>query len=513
MSVPTDLKILLADDDATLLDLMTRRLNKMGYKVDLAEDGLIAKKLVERNDYDLIITDIYMPNVTGLDLLKQAKERDPHVQVVVITAGAALDNAIEALNLGAFAYLTKPFDHLSVFDNVISRALDYRRLILANLKMANVQRRRGDMLEDEVAERVLQLRQRQRNLIDILGSLPDGVVVVGEGGRIILSSPVAEKWLARELRSVGQPIKYFLEKVHDEWAENSIEVEVGSHALRLLAVDLPSDEDMKRKVVIIREIENGRADLRPKLLDPFTQLKQGLGWLYQQQLGGQISNVLKHLAYQVSELERLSGVTVEMDDKSQQRKSNDQESEPEAEKLDSDGQQEQPPPADQEPELLFPDTVPAIPQGPPVDVEAAPSHQETIPAPKKLSKSGLLRRFLPIEIKSDPSEGSISADGGRDEKLPTPGGREEIPDISLRTDGKEPAKVNVSQEQIPENEGLFDDLFADDLLEDEVDAVDSTVDHSDTPIKRQDSPQKVPRSKTKNWPPARPSEAEDFEDY
>lgn len=513
MSASKDLKILLADDDATLLDLMTRRLNKMGYKVDLAEDGLIAKKLVERNDYDLIITDIYMPNVTGLDLLQQAKERDPHVQVVVITAGAALDNAIQALNLGAFAYLTKPFDHLSVFDNVISRALDFRRLILANLQMANIQRRRGDMLEDEVAERVLQLRQRQRNLIDILGALPDGVVVVAGGGRIILSSPIAEKWLARELRSVNQPIKYFLEKVHDDWAESNIEVEVGSHALRLMAVDLPSDEDDKRKIVIIREIENGKADLSPKLINPFTQLKQGLGWLYQQQLGSQISDVLKHLAYQVSELERLSGVTVEMEEKSQREKSNDQETKPEVEKLDSDDQQEQPPSADQEPELLFPDTVPAIPQGPPIDDEAAPSPQESIPATKKLSQSALLRRFRPIEIEGDPSEGLISADGGRDENLPTLDSGEEIPDISLRKDGKEPTKVDVSQEQIPNNEGLFDDLFADELLKDEIDAVDSAVDHSDTPIKSPDSPQKVPRSKNKNWPPTRPSEAEDFEDY
>jgi DNA-binding response OmpR family regulator len=502
MSSSTDLKILLADDDSTLLDLMTRRLNKMGYKVDLAEDGLIAKKLVERNDYDLIITDIYMPGVTGLDLLQQAKERDPHLQVVVITAGAALDNAIEALNLGAFAYLTKPFDHLSVFDNVISRALDYRRLILANLRMANIQRRRGDMLEDEVTERVLQLRQRQRNLIDILGSLPDGVVVVGEGGRIILSSPIAEKWLARELRSVGQPIQYFFERVHDEWAESSVEVEVGSHALKLMAVDLPSDEDVKRKVVIIREMENGKVDLNPKLLGPFTQLKQGLGWIYQQQLGGQITNVLKHLAFQVSELERLSGITVELDEKPQQKKSSDQEAEPEVQKLDSNDQQEQPPPANQNPELLFPDTVPAIPQTPPVDDEVKQSSSDTIPASNKLTRSGLLRSFLPIEIKGNPSEGSISADGG-----------EEIPDIPLRMDGKEPAKVNVSREQTPENESLFDDLFDDDLLENEVGAVESTVDHSGTAIKDSDSPQKVPRSKTKNWPPARPSESEDFEDY
>jgi len=161
---------------------MCRRLGRMGLQVDRAEDGRAALEMIKRAGYDLILTDIYMPGATGLDIIRLAKENDPHVQVVVVTGSATLDNAVEALNMGAFSYLTKPFDHLSVFDNAVSRALEFRHLALDNLRMAEIQRRRGGLLEDEVTERVRLLRTRQPELQDLLACLPDGVVILEEGG-------------------------------------------------------------------------------------------------------------------------------------------------------------------------------------------------------------------------------------------------------------------------------------------------------------------------------------------
>ena len=141
-----ELRVLVADDDANMLDLMSRRLGRMGLQVDRAEDGRTALEMLKRAGYDLILTDIYMPGATGLDIIRLAKENDPQVQVVVVTGWATLDNAVEALNMGAFSYLTKPFDHLSVFDNAVSRALEFRRLIRDNLRMAEIQRRRGGLV-------------------------------------------------------------------------------------------------------------------------------------------------------------------------------------------------------------------------------------------------------------------------------------------------------------------------------------------------------------------------------
>lgn len=178
----SEVKILLCDDDPDLLGLLVRRLKKMGIEPDSAGDGRVAKSLVDENTYDVIVTDIYMPEATGLEVMQYAKQKDEETQVVIITSSATLDNAIDSLNHGAFGYLTKPFDHLIVFDNMVSRALEYRILLVADKRKAEAQKRRGDMLEDEVAQRVRQLQKTQKGLLDLLGSLPDGILVVEQGG-------------------------------------------------------------------------------------------------------------------------------------------------------------------------------------------------------------------------------------------------------------------------------------------------------------------------------------------
>ncbi|MGH2627656.1 MAG: response regulator, partial [Anaerolineales bacterium] len=79
-------KILVADDENDMLELLRRRIQRLGHAADGANNGRTAAALIGQNDYDLIVTDITMPGFTGLELLAKAKERDPHVQVIIITA-------------------------------------------------------------------------------------------------------------------------------------------------------------------------------------------------------------------------------------------------------------------------------------------------------------------------------------------------------------------------------------------------------------------------------------------
>src|SRR4030067_217431 len=190
-----ELRVLVCDDDSDMLELMLRRLDKMGIKPGRAGDGGVAQALIKENLYDLIVTDIYMPEATGLELLQLAKQRDPQVQVVIVTASATLDNAIHALNHGAFGYLSKPFDHLSVFDSTVSRALEFRQLTLANRRMAEAQKTR---------------------------------------------------------RAAQQPISEFRGQVHSEWAESSGYAQLDEDSLKLLSIDYPHPNGKKRKAVIIR---------------------------------------------------------------------------------------------------------------------------------------------------------------------------------------------------------------------------------------------------------------------
>ena len=493
MSSKDEIKILVVDDDPGLLDMVTLRFNKMGLKVDHAEDGRTAQKLIERKAYDLIVTDIYMPGATGLALLRKAKEKDQHVQVIVMTAGATIDNAIEALNNGAFAYLTKPFDHISVFDNVASRALEFRRLLLDNLRMAETQRRRGDMLEDEVTQRVHQLRKRQRDLLDLLGSLPDGVIVVEEGGRVLLSSPVAEKWLARELRSGGQPIQRFLETVHDEWAEDTVEVNVGPHVLRLTATDLPSEDEKKRKVVIIREKEDMPTEVGPQLSDPLAHLKQGLAWLYNKKIGLEVSEVLKNLAIQVSELERLTGLRAGANGGSMPA---------ESEHID-----------DQASELSVSEVErPVAVHEPQVEEQRMDEPEpDTAPPPEPLPKSGLLRKHLhspQAEVEED--EPVSSVDEGIDEQ---PAATESAQALERLQDipDQEVAVESNTQDLFDDSEELFEGVL-DEALQDpgvKEGALDDIILEKVIPPA---SPGRT-SSKRSNWPPTKPSEMDDFDEY
>ncbi|OGO71991.1 MAG: hypothetical protein A2Z37_12645 [Chloroflexi bacterium RBG_19FT_COMBO_62_14] len=313
MTTDGELRLLVADDDQSLLDLMVRRLGKMGITPDQALDGAQAQALIEQNDYDVIITDIYMPEVTGLELLHIAKERDPNVQVVVATASATIDNAVDALNNGAFAYLTKPFDHLSVFDKVVTRAMEFRQLLLDNRRMAEVQRRRGDMLEDEVTQRIRQLRDRQRDLLNLLTSLPLGVAVIEEGGRVAMSNPQAEKWLAQERHAKEQPILEFINSVHQTESEPSVEVEINGRMVRLTAVDVLHGTPRKQKVVIIGEMEGEEQSISQGTMveDAFPRLRQGLVWLATQPLEPGAAGTARGLVKEVVSLGRMMGFSVE----------------------------------------------------------------------------------------------------------------------------------------------------------------------------------------------------------
>lgn len=301
-----EIKALVADDDPQMQDIMVRRLQKAGLDPDRANDGRMALELIEQNDYDLIATDIYMPGATGLALLRRAKERDPYCQVIVVTAAATLDNAVEALNKGAFGYITKPFDHISVFNSMIARALEFRKLILANQRLAASQRRRGDLLEAEVTERVRRLRQHHKELMDLLGALPDGVLVIGEDGRIILRSPVAEEWLTIELNSETQPIRDFIVKAHAEGSSWETQVRLGEHLLDLRSEDLPAVDEQKRHVVIIREIGSQEIEYDSRLLDPLNKIRRSIDWLEKNQQRSDLSSSIEFLRLQISEIERFA---------------------------------------------------------------------------------------------------------------------------------------------------------------------------------------------------------------
>jgi two-component system nitrogen regulation response regulator GlnG len=114
-------RILVADDEESIRWVLRKALTKQGFTVDLAADGEEARTFFNRRQYDLAILDIKMPDVSGLELLRHFQEQRPEMLVIIITAESSMKNAVEAMKLGAYDYLTKPFD-LDTLEAIIVKA-------------------------------------------------------------------------------------------------------------------------------------------------------------------------------------------------------------------------------------------------------------------------------------------------------------------------------------------------------------------------------------------------------
>ena len=121
------IRILLADDDPALRRVIQFKLKQRGYEVTLAENGTQALEKLKESQFDLLLSDMKMPGINGIDLLEQAKALRPALEVILITAYATVSQAVEAVKLGAFDYLTKPFEDDELFV-ALDKALKFRRL-------------------------------------------------------------------------------------------------------------------------------------------------------------------------------------------------------------------------------------------------------------------------------------------------------------------------------------------------------------------------------------------------
>ena len=104
------MKILIIEDDLRVAELIQRGLEEQGFETTLAYDGLSGKKLAGQNTYDLIITDIILPKMDGIDLCKEIKQSQPDLPIIMLTALGTTDDKVEGFDAGADDYLVKPFE-------------------------------------------------------------------------------------------------------------------------------------------------------------------------------------------------------------------------------------------------------------------------------------------------------------------------------------------------------------------------------------------------------------------
>lgn len=171
-------RILVVDDEESIREFLEIMLKKEGYEITTAEDGQVALDLMKKKSFDMVISDMQMPNVTGMELLKKVKEQSPDIVFMMITAFATTETAVEAMKIGAFDYITKPFK------------IDEVRINIANaLRSSSLEFENRTLKKELVKENVFQNlvgntepMHRVFEMVRRVSQTPTNILVTGESG-------------------------------------------------------------------------------------------------------------------------------------------------------------------------------------------------------------------------------------------------------------------------------------------------------------------------------------------
>ncbi len=179
---PTDaqpIRVLVVDDEPALRKSLARILQARGYEVATADDGLAGLEALERALPDVLLTDLLMPRMTGLELLQKAKARWPELEVVIMTAFADVDTAVSAVKAGAYDFLTKPFPSNDAVALSVSKAAEHHRLLARAVELEEkliARERFGELIGNS------RRMQDVYRLIEGVASATSTVLILGESG-------------------------------------------------------------------------------------------------------------------------------------------------------------------------------------------------------------------------------------------------------------------------------------------------------------------------------------------
>lgn len=171
-------RILVVDDEESIREFLEIMLKKEGYEITLAEDGQKAKDLLAKKSFDMIISDLQMPHVTGIELLKHVKESYPDTVFMLITAFGTTETAVEAMKMGAYDYLTKPFKIDEVRLN-IQNALRSKNLEVENRVL------KKELVKEYSFQNMVGNSDAMHAIYDMIkrvSTTPTNVLITGESG-------------------------------------------------------------------------------------------------------------------------------------------------------------------------------------------------------------------------------------------------------------------------------------------------------------------------------------------
>ena len=192
--------VLIIDDEKGLRIGTQRLLEGEGYSAETAENGESGIRLATQNDFDLIIIDLKMPDMDGIEVLKEIKKIHPNSVCYISTAYASYETAIESTKLGAYSYIPKPFTPDELLQQ-LQKGYERRLLILE-----------AERLKKEREERLLEVAYEKSRLKTIINSITEGVLVVNKTGELVLYNSSALKYLDLHEIFIGDEILDHLPK-------------------------------------------------------------------------------------------------------------------------------------------------------------------------------------------------------------------------------------------------------------------------------------------------------------
>ncbi|MEO6588035.1 MAG: sigma-54 dependent transcriptional regulator [Pyrinomonadaceae bacterium] len=171
-------KALVIDDDKATLDLMEFQLRSEGFLVTKAENGQLGLKYIEDNEFDIILTDLQLPGLSGIEIVKRSKEISPDTEIIMVTGYGSTEKAIEATKAGAFYYIEKPveFDELIV---LIEKAIERKQ------QKEEIRELRGKLSKRNAYEGIIggsRAMQEIYELIDGVAVSDANILILGESG-------------------------------------------------------------------------------------------------------------------------------------------------------------------------------------------------------------------------------------------------------------------------------------------------------------------------------------------
>ena len=172
--------ILVVDDESGILDTLRILLRKEGFEVATAQGGKAGLDQIRSGNHDIVLTDVRMPQVTGLDILQAAKEQDTMTPVILMTAQASLQTAVAAVNAGAFYYIQKPFSNDELLA-ILRRACEFRQIRVENRQLKQDIRRKD---RATVARPIGKSRRFMEvlKLAEVVAPTDSTVLIQGESG-------------------------------------------------------------------------------------------------------------------------------------------------------------------------------------------------------------------------------------------------------------------------------------------------------------------------------------------